>query len=154
MKNSCISEAGRKPLSSQERERFEGYMAEIFSRLGMDLDNEPCRRTPHRWVQALVDMTDGYNGDPNIEVVFKRECVNCAQDIPTVQIVEGPIEFTSLCEQVGRSFLRIFLWPRNPVSRKRRPREGNAGYAEGSPSRAPFAGAVGTPDADFRNAPI
>src|SRR5262249_8047144 len=56
MKNSCISEAGRKPLSSQERERFEGYMAEIFSRLGMDLDNEPCRRTPHRWVQALVDI--------------------------------------------------------------------------------------------------
>jgi hypothetical protein len=71
MKNSCMSEAGRKPLSSQERERFEGYMAEIFNRLGMDLDNEPCRRTPHRWVQALVDMTDGYNGDPNIEVVFK-----------------------------------------------------------------------------------
>src|SRR5258708_3635364 len=24
---------------------------------------------------------------------------------------------------IGRSFLRIFLWPRNPVSRKRRPRE-------------------------------
>src|SRR5712671_4976678 len=24
---------------------------------------------------------------------------------------------------VGTSFLRIFLWPRNPVSRKRRPRE-------------------------------
>src|SRR5262249_44054413 len=68
------------------------------SRLGMDLNSEPCRRTPHRWVQALVDMTDGYNGDPKIEVVFKRECVNCAQDIPTVQIVEGPIEFTSLCE--------------------------------------------------------
>ena len=41
-------------------------------------------------------MTDGYNGDPNIEVVFKRECVNCAQDIPTVQIVEGAIEFASL----------------------------------------------------------
>ena len=110
MKNSCISEAGRKPLSSQERERFEGYMAEIFSRLGMDLDNEPCRRTPHRWVQALVDMTDGYNGDPNIEVVFKRECVNCAQDIPTVQIVEGPIEFASLCEHhvlpfIGQAYI-------------------------------------------------
>ena len=97
-------------LSSQERERFEGYMAEIFSRLGMDLDNEPCRRTPHRWVQALVDMTDGYNGDPNIEVVFKRECVNCAQDIPTVQIVEGPIEFASLCEHhvlpfIGQAYI-------------------------------------------------
>jgi GTP cyclohydrolase IA len=107
MKNSCISEAGRKPLSSQERERFEGYMAEIFSRLGMDLDNEPCRRTPHRWVQALVDMTDGYNGDPNIEVVFKRECVNCAQDIPTVQIVEGPIEFASLCEHHVLPFIGV-----------------------------------------------
>src|SRR5262249_22244079 len=56
MKNSCISETGRKPLSSQERERFEAYMAEIFSRLGMDLNSEPCRRTPHRWVQALVDI--------------------------------------------------------------------------------------------------
>src|SRR5262245_52439722 len=71
MKNSYISKGRRKPLSSQERERFEGHMAEIFSRLGMDLNMEACRRTPHRWVQALVDMTDGYNGDPNIEVVFK-----------------------------------------------------------------------------------
>jgi GTP cyclohydrolase IA len=66
MKNSSISEAGRKPLLSQEHARFESYIAEIFSRLGMDLDSEPCKRTPHRWVQALVDMTEGYNGDPNI----------------------------------------------------------------------------------------
>jgi hypothetical protein len=98
MKNSSKSQASPKPLSSQEYARFESYMAEIFSRLGMDLDSEPCKRTPHRWVQALVDMTEGYNGDPNIEVVFKRECVNCAQDAPTVQIVEGPIDFASLCE--------------------------------------------------------
>jgi GTP cyclohydrolase IA len=110
MENSSISAAARKPLSIQERERFENYMAEIFGRLGMDLDSESRKRTPHRWVQALVEMTDGYNGDPNIEVVFKRECVNCAQDIPTVQIVEGPIEFASLCEHhvlpfVGRAYI-------------------------------------------------
>lgn len=73
-------------------------MAEIFSRLGMDLNSEPCKRTPHRWVQALVDMSDGYNGDPKIDVAFERECVNCAPNIPTVQIVEGPIAFASLCE--------------------------------------------------------
>jgi GTP cyclohydrolase IA len=108
VKNSSISDVGRKQLSSQERARFEGYMAEIFSRLGMDLDSEPCKRTPHRWVQALVDMTDGYN--PNIEVAFKRECVNCAQDIPTVQIVEGPIDFASLCEHhvlpfIGQAYI-------------------------------------------------
>jgi GTP cyclohydrolase IA len=101
---------GRKPLSIEERDRFESCVAEIFSRLGMDLDSESCKRTPHRWVQALVEMTDGYNGDPNIEVVFNRECVNWAQDIPTVQIVEGPIEFASLCEHhvlpfVGQAYI-------------------------------------------------
>jgi GTP cyclohydrolase IA len=110
MKNSSASEAGRKPLSSREHARFEKYMAEIFSRLGMDLDSEACKRTPHRWVQALVDITEGYNGDPNIEVVFKRECVNCGQDAPTVQIVEGPIDFASLCEHhvlpfIGQAYI-------------------------------------------------
>src|SRR5436190_12733723 len=105
MMNSSVSEAGRKPLSSRELARFESYMAEIFSRLGMDLDSEPCKRTPHRWVQALVDMTEGYNGDPNIEVVFKRECVNCAHDIPTMQIVEVPIDYDSLCDHQVLPFI-------------------------------------------------
>lgn len=90
--------APRRPLSTEEQQRFEGYMAEVFSRLGMDLTSEACMRTPERWVKALVDMTEGYDGDPKIPVTFRRECVNCAQDAPTVQIVEGPIEFTSLCE--------------------------------------------------------
>jgi GTP cyclohydrolase I len=102
------SAAVLKPLSSREHARFERYMAEIFSRLGMDLDSEPCKRTPHRWVQALVDMTEV--GDPNIEVVFKRECVNCAQNAPTVLIVEGPIDFASLCEHhvlpfIGQAYI-------------------------------------------------
>src|SRR5262245_29114765 len=104
MKTSSISER-RTPLSAPERERFERYMAEIFGRLGLDLNSEPCKRTPRRWVQGLVDMTEGYNGDPNIEVVFERECVKCAKDIPTVQIVEGPIEFASLCEHHALPFM-------------------------------------------------
>src|SRR5262249_24157110 len=84
MKTSSISER-RTPLSAPERERFERYMAEIFGGLGMDLNSEPCKRTPHRWVQGLVDMTEGYNGDPNIEVAFERECVNCAEDIAQIR---------------------------------------------------------------------
>jgi hypothetical protein len=44
MMNSSVSEAGRKPLSSRERARFERYIAQIFSRLGMDLDSEPRKR--------------------------------------------------------------------------------------------------------------
>ncbi len=95
---SAAFSGGRKQLSMDERRRFEKHMADIFSRLGMELNTESCRRTPQRWVQALVDMTKGYNGDPNIEVVFERECVNCADELPTVQIVQGPIEFASLCE--------------------------------------------------------
>jgi GTP cyclohydrolase IA len=104
MKTSSVSE-GRTPLSAHERERFERYMAEIFGRLSMDLNSEPCKRTPHRWLQGLVDMTEGYNGDPNIEVVFERECVNCDGEMPTVQIVEGPIEFASLCEHHALPFM-------------------------------------------------
>ena len=88
----------RAPLTPEERKQFEAYMATIFNRLGMDLTTESCKRTPERWVQALVDMTEGYNRDPKIDVAFTRECINCAHDKPTVQIVEGPIEFTSLCE--------------------------------------------------------
>ena len=88
----------RRPLSEEERKRFEAYVAEIFGRLGMNSESESTKKTPERWVKALVDMTEGYNGDPNIEVAFERECENCDQDSPTVQIVEGPILFASLCE--------------------------------------------------------
>jgi len=110
MSNPFITEFGRKPLSPEEYERFERYMGEIFYRMGMDLDSDGCRQTPHRWVQALVDMTDGYNGDPNIDVVFERECVGCDENNPTVQIVEGPITFAALCEHhalpfVGRAYI-------------------------------------------------
>lgn len=95
----------RRPLSEEERTRFEGYMAEIFARAGMNLDSEPTKKAPERWVKALIDMTEGYNGDPTIEVAFERECANCDQDSPTVQIVEGPILFASLCEHHALPFL-------------------------------------------------
>jgi GTP cyclohydrolase I len=100
-----ISGLARPPLTEEERRRFEAYMGEIFVRLGMDLSSDACRRTPERWVKAIADMTEGYNGDPKIEVTFKRECVNCQDDVPTVQIIEGPIEFTSLCEHHALPFL-------------------------------------------------
>jgi len=105
MPNPFVTEAGRKPLSPEERQRFEGYIAEIFHRMGMDLESDACQRTPHRWVQAFIDMTDGYNGDDNISVVFDRECANCDDTLPTVQIVEGPIVFSALCEHHALPFI-------------------------------------------------
>ena len=104
MPNPFITAAGRKPLLPEEYERFERYVAEIFHRMGMDLESDACQRTPHRWLQALTDMTEGYDGDPNIRVVFERECVGCDEDRPTVQIVEGPIAFAALCEHHALPF--------------------------------------------------
>jgi GTP cyclohydrolase I len=105
MANPFVTASGRKPLQPEEYEKFEGYAAEIFHRLGMDLESEACKPTPHRWFKALVDMTEGYDGDSNIHVVFERECVGCDEDRPTVQIVEGPIAFAALCEHHALPFI-------------------------------------------------
>jgi len=100
----------RTPLSEQERTKFEANIAEIFSRLGMDLNSEGCKATPRRWLQALIDMTDGYNRDPKVHTIFPRECVACEEGAAGEQTVEGPITFVSLCEHhalpfIGRAYI-------------------------------------------------
>ena len=92
-----VREKGRPPLSSEEFVRFERYAAEIFSRLGMDLASPGSHDTPRRWLQALMDMTAGYDRDPKISTIFPRECVACEEG-EYEQTVEGPIPFVSLCE--------------------------------------------------------
>jgi GTP cyclohydrolase I len=64
----------REPLSAEEKERFKGYTAAIFSRLGMNLDSPGARDTPQRWLAALWDMTEGYDGDPKLNTLFPVEC--------------------------------------------------------------------------------
>jgi GTP cyclohydrolase I len=64
----------REPLSEQEIEKFEGYAAAIFSRMGMDLASPGSRETPRRWVTALWDMTEGYDGDSKLSTLFPVEC--------------------------------------------------------------------------------
>lgn len=110
MPNLFLTHTGRTPLSSEERDQFERYVTEIFYRLGMDLETEACKKTPQRWLQALIDMTEGYDGDPKTRTIFPRECVNCDENRASVQIVEGPINFTSLCEHhalpfIGRAYI-------------------------------------------------
>lgn len=36
----------REPLTDEEREKFEGYAAVIFSRMGMDLNTPGASETP------------------------------------------------------------------------------------------------------------
>ena len=62
----------REPLTPEERKRFEAYVAEIFSRLGMDVTQIGTRNTPSRWLTALWDMTEGYDGDPKLGAAVSR----------------------------------------------------------------------------------
>ena len=67
----------REPLTEDERAKFERYAGEIFSRMGLDLNSPGGRDTPRRWVGALWDMTEGYDGDPKMSTLFPVECPVC-----------------------------------------------------------------------------
>lgn len=87
----------RRTITDEQLERFEGYVAEIFSALGLDLNTPATRDTPRRFVRALYDVTEGYEGDPKLLTVFETEC-NGGPDCRLSQIIEGPIQFFALCE--------------------------------------------------------
>lgn len=84
-------------ISDEQFHKFEGYAAEIFSAFGMNVNTPSTRDTPRRFVKALFDATEGYDGDPNLLRVFETEC-HGDPDCRMSQVVEGPIPFFSLCE--------------------------------------------------------
>jgi GTP cyclohydrolase I len=84
-------------ISPEQIRRFEGYMAEIFTAFGMDLNTSATIDTPRRYIAALRDVTDGYDGDPKVLKVFPTECRG-GPDCRLSQVIEGPIRFFSLCE--------------------------------------------------------
>lgn len=90
-------------ISGEQRTRFEGYMREIFGSLGLGLDTPGTAETPRRFIAALIDSTDGYEGDPKLVTVFPTECHGGAS-CELAQIVEGPIPFFSLCEHHALPF--------------------------------------------------
>ena len=87
----------RRVITSEQIRRFEGYMAEIFTAFGMDLNTSATIDTPRRYIAALRDVTDGYDGDPKVLKVFPTECRG-GPDCRLSQVIEGPIRFFSLCE--------------------------------------------------------
>ena len=90
-------ELRRRNISDEELRKFEGYAAEIFSAFGMDQNSAATRDTPRRFIQALFDATEGYDGDPKLLRVFDTEC-HGDPDCRLSQVIEGPIPFYSLCE--------------------------------------------------------
>lgn len=87
----------RRKISDEQAHKFEGFVNEIFSAFGLDLNTPATKDTPRRFIQALFEATDGYDGDPKLLKVFPTEC-HSDPDCRLSQIVEGPISFYSLCE--------------------------------------------------------
>jgi GTP cyclohydrolase I len=96
-------DAGNRRVSTDQMRKFEGYVTEILSAFGMDLDTPATRETPRRFLRAMFDSTDGYEGDPKLITVFDTECRG-GPDCRLSQVVEGPIQFFSLCEHHALPF--------------------------------------------------
>src|SRR5690348_11703005 len=90
-------------FAEEHLRRFEGYMAEILQTFGMDMTNPGTALTPRRCIRALLDATDGYEGDPKLLTVFSTECRG-GPDCRLSQVVEGPIPFYALCEHHALPF--------------------------------------------------
>lgn len=98
-----VMKLNRRQLSSEQLAKLEGYAAEIFSTMGMDLNTPATQDTPRRFIKALYDATDGYDGDPKLLKVFDTECPG-EPDCRLSQVIEGPIHFYSLCEHHALPF--------------------------------------------------
>ncbi len=90
-------------ISDEQIHKFEGYAAEIFSAFGLDLNAPATKDTPRRFIRALFDATEGYDGDPKLLRVFDTECRD-DPDCRLSQVIEGPIPFFALCEHHALPF--------------------------------------------------
>lgn len=87
----------RRNIPDEQMKKFQGYAAEIFSAFGMDLNTPSTVDTPRRFIEALYEATNGYDGDPKVLKAFATECRG-EPDCRLSQVIEGPINFFSLCE--------------------------------------------------------
>ena len=106
---SVVSPGVRRQLAQDQRLRLEQCAAEILTACGLELDSPATCDTPRRFIDALFDATEGYDGDPKLIRVFRTEC-HGGPDCRLSQVIEGPIHFQSLCEHhalpfFGRAFI-------------------------------------------------
>src|SRR5207237_1124209 len=90
-------------IADADWKRFEGYLREIFSALGMPEHSPGTTATPRRFLRAMLDATDGYEGDPKLITAFP----NRMQRRSGLQVQPGhrrPIPFFSLCEHHALPF--------------------------------------------------
>jgi GTP cyclohydrolase I len=97
------AEPAPREIGSDEWRRYEEYMQEIFTALGMEPDTPGTRETPARFLRALYDATAGYDGDAKLLTAFPAEGRG-GPDSLVSQVVEGPISFHCLCEHHALPF--------------------------------------------------
>jgi len=90
-------------IPPEQWQRFEGYMLEIFTAMGMPAGTVSTADTPRRFLEAVFDATSGYEGDEKLVTAFPTEC-HGGPDCRISQVVEGPIPFFSLCEHHSLPF--------------------------------------------------
>ena len=92
-----LLQLNQRNISKEDLKKYEGYMAEIFTAFGMNIKTPSTVDTPRRFIEALYESTNGYDGDPKLIKAFPKECRG-EPDCRLSQVIEGPIHFHSLCE--------------------------------------------------------
>jgi GTP cyclohydrolase I len=100
---SAVMHLHRRSISEEQMHKFEADVAAIFEAFGLDLHTPATERTPQRFLRAIFDATEGYEGDPKLLTVFETECRG-GPDCRLSQVIEGPIHFFSLCEHHALPF--------------------------------------------------
>lgn len=90
-------------ISKAQWRQLERHAAEILQTMGMRLDSPATKETPRRFIRALYDATNGYEGDSKLVTAFPTEC-DGGPDCRISQIVQGPITFHSICEHHALPF--------------------------------------------------
>ena len=90
-------------ISEEQWRKFEKDMSAILTAFGLDLDTPATSDTPKRFLRAMFDATEGYEGDPKLLTVFETVCRG-GPYCRLSQVIEGPIDFFSLCEHHALPF--------------------------------------------------
>lgn len=93
----------RRQIPEEQMRKFEGFVSEMLTTFGMEPNTSATAGTPRRFIQALLDVTAGYDGDPKLLTVFANECRG-GPDCRSSQVIEGPIRFFALCEHHALPF--------------------------------------------------
>lgn len=109
-----LLQLNKRTISPEDMKKYQGYMAEIFTAFGMDLDTPSTVDTPRRFIEALYESTNGYDGDPKLIKAFPKECRG-EPDCRLSQVIEEPSTFTLCANITFFLFMGKPTWAMSPM---------------------------------------